>query len=298
MPVARRLAVAFAVVGLGVLSYAVPASATESQSGACLTNPRPDQLTGTLDAQRGVATVQARPGVDVCADVWLSVYTVPDTWVGPDFNRTAVPQKLYRPSTAGRVTGTATTTLTAAVPTCGAVQIDLYTPPEITAVNDTTGHDGHLIQGFIWRWYADGKPLLCGVETSPPVPTPTTTAPPVPTPTETTPAPTPTPTESTTAPTPTPTESTTPPPAPTASTTSPAPPTPTPAPTTPLSGLIPPGGATPGPIVAVPTTPAPPAPPVLASTGSNATVPLIGIGGVLLVAGIGLSVLGRRRKTA
>jgi LPXTG-motif cell wall-anchored protein len=293
MPVARRLAVAFAVVGLGVLSYAVPASATESRdSGACLTNPRPDQLTGTLDAQRGVATVRARAGVDVCADVWLSVYTVPDTWVGPDFNRTAVPQRLYRPSTPGRVTGTATTTLTAAVPTCGAVQIDLYTPPEITAVNDTTGHNGHLIQGYIWRWYADGQPLLCGVETSPPVPTPTETTP-TPTPTESTTAPTPTPTESTTPPTPT--ESTTAPtPTPTDSTT---PPTPTPAPTTPLSGLLPPGAA-PGPIVAVPTTPAPPAPPVLASTGSDATVPLLGIGGVLLVAGIGLSVLGRRRRTA
>lgn len=61
--------------------------------------------------------------------------------------------------------------------------------------------------------------------------------------------------------------------------------------------MLPPEGATPGQIVVVPTAPAPAAAPVLASTGSNATLPLIGFGGALLIAGIGLSVLGRR-KTA
>ncbi len=71
---------------------------------------------------------------------------------------------------------------------------------------------------------------------------------------------------------------------------------PVPEATTPLAGLIP-EGVTPGQIVAVPATPAPPATPVLASTGSNATLPLIGFGGALLVAGIALSLLGRR-KTA
>ncbi len=283
MSVARRFAVAFAVVGLGVLAYAVPASATESQtSEGCLTNPTPDQLIGTLEPRHGIAHVRAKPGLDICADVLLSVYTVPDTWVGTEFNQSAVPQTLYGKTTVGHVAGTAKTAMTVDVPKCGAVQVDLYTPPEITAVNDLTGHNGHLIQGYIWRWYANGKPLLCGAEGTP---TPTETTP-VPTPTETTPVPTPT----ETTPVPTPTETT---PVPTPTETTPAPET-----TTPLAVVIPPGGATPGPIVAVPTSPAPVTAPVLASTGSNATLPLIGFGGALLIAGIGLSVLGRRRRIA
>jgi hypothetical protein len=288
MSVARRFAVAFAVVGLGVLAYAVPASATESQtSEGCLTNPTPDQLIGTLEPRHGIAHVRAKPGLDICADVLLSVYTVPDTWEGAEFDRSAIPQHLYGKTTVGHVSGTAKTAMTVAVPTCGAVQVDLYTPPEITDVNDLTGHDGHLIQGYIWRWWANGKHLDCDVDSTSPTPTPTesTTSP---APTEST---SPAPTEST-SPAPTPTESSTAP-VPTETTTAPAPET-----TTPLAGIIPPEGVTPGPVVVVPVTPATPATPVLASTGSNATLPLIGFGGALLVAGIALSLLGRRRTTA
>jgi hypothetical protein len=291
MSVARRLAVAFAVVGLGVLAYAVPASATESQAGeGCITNPTPDQLIGTLEPRHGIAHVRAKPGLAICADVLLSVYTVPDTWEGAEFNRSAIPQHLYGKTTVGHVAGTAKTALTVAVPTCGAVQVDLYTPPEITDVNDLSGHDGHLIQGYIWRWWADGKHLDCDAGSTSPVPAPTeSTTSPAPTESTTSPAPT----ESTTAPA----ESTTGP-APTESTTAPVPTetttAPVPAATTPLAAIIPAGG-TPGPIVAVPAAPAPPAAPVLASTGSNATLPLIGFGGALLVAGIALSLLGRRK---
>jgi hypothetical protein len=278
MSVARRFAAAFAVVGLGVLAYAVPASATESSSSeGCLTNPTPEQFVSTMQPRNGIARVGAQPGLNLCADVWLSVYKVPDTWVGTEFNDTAIPQQLLD-STKGHVTGTDKQVLKVAVPTCGAVQIDLYTPPEITEVKDLTGHNGHLIKGFIWRWYVNGKPLLCTPEGTP-TPTPTTESP-TPTPTETSESPTPTPTETTESPTPTPTETES---------------TPAPVATTPLGAVIPPRGATPGPIVEVPTAPAPAAAPVLASTGSNATLPLVGFGGALLVAGVGLSVLGRRR---
>jgi hypothetical protein len=62
--------------------------------------------------------------------------------------------------------------------------------------------------------------------------------------------------------------------------------------------VIPPRGVSAGPIVEVPTAPAPATTPVLASTGSNATIPLLGIGVALLGAGIVLSLLGRRRRTA
>jgi LPXTG-motif cell wall-anchored protein len=280
MPVARRFAVAFAVVGIGVLAYALPASATESGYTDCITNPTPDQLAGTLDAVQGTATVHAKPGVSICSDVLLSAYKVPDTWVGSTFDKTAVPQTLIGESAVGQVEGTGTTALTVPLPGCGAVQVDLYLPPEITTVTTTTGHRGQLIKGAIFRFVDSyGKPIVC----EQPTPPTTTTAPP----TETTTAP---PTETTTA---TPPETTTAPP--TGTTTA------APTPTTTAAGTIAPAAppsVSAGPVVPVPTTPAPPAPPVLASTGSNATIPLIGIGVALLGAGIGLSLVGRRRRTA
>jgi hypothetical protein len=278
MPVARRFAAAFAVVGLGVLAYAVPASATESGSGdgACLTNPAPDQLAGTLDAHAGTATVRAKSGQNLCADVFLSAYTVPDTWVGPQFDKAALPQQLFGESDRATVKGYETATLTVALPDCGAVQVDLYTAPEITAVTTTAGHRGQLVKGEIFRFVDDtGAPVTC--QPSTPTPSPTTSSPsapetttPVPSPSETTGTPAPTPSETTPAQPPSESESTTP------------------------AAVKPP--ATPGPVTPVPTTPAPPATPVLASTGSNATIPLIGIGTALLGLGIGLSLLGRRRR--
>jgi LPXTG-motif cell wall-anchored protein len=291
MSVARRFAAAFAVVGLGVLAYAVPASATESGdgAGACLTNPAPDQLVGTLDAHAGTATVRAKSGQNLCADVFLSAYTVPDTWVGPQFDKTALPQQLFGHSDRATVKGYETATLKIALPDCGGVQVDLYTAPEITTVTSTAGHRGQLIKGAIFRFVdSAGIPVTCQPGT--PTPTPTTSSPSVP---ETTTPPAPTPSETTGSPTPSettgsPTPSETPSPSPSA-----------PATTTP-EVVVPPAvtPVTPGPVAPVPTTPAPPATPVLASTGSNATIPLIGVGAGLLVAGIGLSLLGRRRRTA
>jgi hypothetical protein len=199
MSVARRLAAAFAVVGLGVLAYAVPASATESSPDeACITNPTPGQLIGSLEPRQGIAHVHAQPGVNLCADVLFSVYTVPDTWSGKQFDATAIPQQIFGKTVVAHVKGTDRVTVTAPIPQCGAVQVDLYTPPEITEVTSLTGHNGHLVKGSIFRWFANGKPLPC-VETTP-TPTETATATPTPTPTETaTATPTPTPTETATA---------------------------------------------------------------------------------------------------
>jgi LPXTG-motif cell wall-anchored protein len=64
------------------------------------------------------------------------------------------------------------------------------------------------------------------------------------------------------------------------------------------AAVIPPTEGTPGPVAEVPTLPAANTTPVLASTGSNATIPLIGIGTALVGVGVLLSLLGRRRKTA
>jgi LPXTG-motif cell wall-anchored protein len=282
MSVARRLAAAFAVVGIGVLAYAVPASATESGE-ACIANPTPDQLVGTLDVQHGTATVRAHRGLEICGDVYLSVYTVPETWVGPQFDSTAVPQTIFGESDHVKVKGSETYGLKVAMPHCGPVQIDLYTAPEITEVATITGHSGHFIKGSIF-WYLDsaGKPLTC----EKPTPTPSETTP-SPSPSQTTPSPSP----SQTTPSPSPSE-TTPSTTPSETGSSSAPETTTPA------AVIPPTGGTPGPVTEVPTVPTSNTTPVLASTGSNATIPLIGFGAVLVVAGIGLSLLGRRRRTA
>lgn len=289
MSVARRFAAAFAVVGLGVLAYAVPASATGGgASTECITNPTADDLVAEIFPFRGSAEVRAADGVNVCADVVLSIYRVPATWKGKTFNETATPQTLLDSAT-GKVGGEGTLKLWVDVPKCGNLQIDLYFPPEITEVT-AAGHGTKLILGKIWRWYDDaGNRILCTdvpptptetATTTPPVPTPTetaTTTPPVPTPTETTTAPVPTPTETTTAPVPTTTETVTA--TPSATVTVPVP--------QPTEGL--------GTPVTILPPPAPPAPPVLAETGSNSTLPLIGIGLGLLVSGVALRLLGRRR---
>lgn len=278
MSVARRFAAALAVVGAGVLAYAVPASATGSEGGngggSCIENPSASDLEGDLDPQSGTAWVRGRDGRAVCADVLLSIYKVPDTWDGSGFNETAVPQQVIATAKA-TLKGTKKARLEVPVPNCGNVQIDLYLPPEITTV-DRAGHGSQLIKGYLWTPGAEnGHPKQCQPSPSPTTPSPTPTtpspAPTSPSPTVTTPAPT-TPAPTTT-PVPTPSET--------------VPVTPTPAPT---SGL----GAP------IPVTPAPtsPAPPALAETGSDSTIPLIGLGGVLLVAGTGLSLAARKRRTA
>ena len=266
MSVARRFAAALLVVGTGVLAYAVPASATgsESEGGQCITNPTEDQLVAHLYPRQGIARVRAVDGVDLCADVLLSIYRVPETWDGRDFNASAVPQTLLT-TARGKVEGTDKLELTVPVPDCGALQIDLYFPPEVTEVTGR-GHDGQLIQGlgYLWRWYESGKPKQCtppAEETTSPPPAEETTTPP-------------------------PAETTTPPPA--EETTTPPPPQET-------TTAVPPTQPIAGPIIKVPSTPPVRTPPVLAETGSDSTVPLLGLGIALLGAGIGLSLLGRRR---
>ena len=166
---------------------------------------------------------------------------------------------------AGKVEGTAKLELTVPVPTCGSVQVDLYFPPEITTLH-RAGHGSQLIQGYIWKNFEGGKPKLCDESTPTPTPTTPSATPTTPTTSPTTPAPT----------TPSETPSVTP--------TTTAPVTPTPSPTEGLGAPIP-----------VPPQQSPPAPPVLAETGSDSTIPLLGLGGALLLVGVGLSVVGRRR---
>jgi hypothetical protein len=263
MSVSRRLAAALAVVGAGVLAYAVPASATgngdgHGGGGKCIENPRPSDLEGHLDAESGTAWVRAKDGRAVCSDVLLSIYKVPDTWNGHGFNDTAVPQQVIATDRA-TLKGNKKVHLQVPVPDCGNVQIDLYLPPELKTV-DISGHPGsQYIAGYIWSPGSEnGHPKDCK---------PPTTSPTTPCPTPTTPSPTPT--------------------TPSATPTTTAPVTPTASPTSGLGAPIP-----------VPPQQAPPAPPVLAETGSNSTIPLIGLGGFLLVAGIGLSLVGRKPRTA
>jgi LPXTG-motif cell wall-anchored protein len=297
MPVARRFAAAFAVVGLGVLAYAVPASATDADTAATTTTgtalPCVDgtvlsnlelvvPAAGTLDPTTGVAVVRGKGGAPICAGtdvrLTLSVYRAPDIWDGTTFpGGHKDPAGLAWPQTelahqTKVLAGAQPVTLTVPIPTCGNVQIDLYTGYPIKKVGAGGTPRSKLLLAALWSVGGpNGHPTPCAPETAPPTTTspapPTTTAPAPPT---TTPAAPPT-TPSTTSAAPVPPVSTSP--------------EATPSPAQPIVEVTPPslGTAT---------------PPVLASTGSNATVPLIGIGLALLGAGIGLSLLGRRRKTA
>jgi LPXTG-motif cell wall-anchored protein len=297
MSVARRLAVAFAVVGLGVLAYAVPASATESGAadtaaatttdtsalpcvdGTVLSNLEVVVADGAkFDPTDGVAVVRGKGGAPICAGtdarLTLSLYHVPDTWDGTPFpggQKTgdaglAWPQTELAHQTAV-LKGDKPVTLTVAVPDCGNVQIDLYTGFPIKKVNAGGHPKSKLIFAALWSIGGpNGHPAVCAPETTPPSttsPAPTTTAP-----------------------------------------SSPAPPTTSPAAPTTSAASVPPVATSPGPpppaqpiVEATPPSVATTPPPVLASTGSSTTIPLLGLGVALLGAGIGLSLLGRRRKT-
>jgi LPXTG-motif cell wall-anchored protein len=292
MPVARRLAAAFAVVGLGVLAYAVPASATESGAtapdtgaslpcvdGTVLSNLEVVVAAGTkFDPTLGIAAVRGKGGAPICAGtetrLTLSIYHAPDTWDGTTFPGghqdpagLAYPQTELAHQTAV-LSGGKPVELSVPVPTCGNLQIDLYTGYPIKQIGPGGTPRSKLIFAALWSVGGkNGHPVLCTTPTTPP---PTTTAPPTPAPTTSVPS------------TPPPTTPSAPP---TTSAVAPPVETPSEVPSTPA----------PQPIDVV--TPPTATTPVLASTGSDATIPLIGIGTVLLVAGVGLSLLGRRRRT-
>jgi LPXTG-motif cell wall-anchored protein len=269
MPIARRFAAAFVVVGVGVLAYAATASATGSDE-QCHTIDK-SKLSWQLDVEGGHATVTAKESFDGCVDLILSSYTVPDTWDKQGFNETAVPQFAFDHA-RGKLHSDETLQLTVALPPCGAYQIDLYFPPQIDEVT-IAGHGQQLLAGALKDTARD-----CSTPSN----TDTTT------PVETT-----TPPEETTSPPPTtPVESTTPP----ATTTTSAPPTETqvvPPPSTPPT-TQPNQGPPPIPVTPPAGSP-PPVPPQLAETGSNSTIPLVGLGALLLTGGVVLSVVGRRR---
>jgi LPXTG-motif cell wall-anchored protein len=266
MSSARRFAAAFAVVGAGVLAYAVPASGTgDGVDYSCLKPDSYAAVAGNLavvaiDVEAASATVQAKHPFCEPVKVVLSTYVVPETWQPSDgWSEAAAPQDVYD-SDVAVIEGKEPVSLHAEVTDCGAMQTDLYwwVPKGIVEkVTYPEGHAGVFLAGGLWaRLDEQGKVIQCKPESPTPSPTTTPAAPTTSTPT--TPAPT-TPAPTTSAPKPTP---------------------------SPTEGL----GA---PIVVPMQTPPPP--PVLAETGSDSTVPIVGLGILLLGAGIGLSVVGRRR---
>jgi LPXTG-motif cell wall-anchored protein len=280
MPLARRAAVALAVMGAGVLAYAVPATAHGSGHGPnkhCVDGTQKDALEWVLEGENtmptGKAWVQTKDGRKLCepVDFVLSIYKVPDTWDGVRFDESAVPQHVIEHATGTLTGGDKKLKLEVSIPTCGNGQIDLYRAP----AEDNVGISGtpRLIAGSIFSvGGAPGHPASCTPppeSSSPPSesssPPPASSSPPV--------------------------ESSSPPPAssspPTESTTPPPPPSTTPA-ATPTTTIAPIGGA-------IPVVP-PAQPPQLAQTGSNSTLPLVGLGSLLLASGIGLSLAGRRRR--
>lgn len=282
MSVARRLAAALAVLGAGVLAYAVPASATDGNTApaagaGCVDATVKSNLEWGIDPKNGSAWVKATG--PVCADVEfiLSLYDVPETWDGSAFpggtapgskpgEGLAVPQAAVAHKTGWLVKKDAVPRklwLSLPLPDCGNVQIDLYLGRPLGRPIETVDANGHpanrLLAGLLGSIGGpNGQPKECEETPTPPV-TPSGT----PSPTPTTPTATPTP--------------------PAATPTTPPPPTTAP----PTEGLGAPIPVTP---------PAVRTPPVLAQTGSDSTVPLVGLGMLLLAAGVGLSLVGRRRS--
>src|SRR5215475_9087716 len=245
MILARRVAATLAIVGAGVLAYAVPVSATDRHAThECVNGAHRGNLNAHIDTASGVGTVTGKAALCEPVDIVFSIYKVPDTWDGAGFNGTAVPQHVLQ-TVKGTLHGEETLSLQVDLPACANVQADLYYPPEIPDI-DINGTGPGLIAGYIWQI---SPPSECKPETTTPSPTQTT-----PSPTETSPSPVPT-------------------------TTTIAPPPPI------------------RPIPLPPVGPPPP-PQQLPVTGSNSTIPLVGLGLVLLGSGIALSLIGRRRRTA
>jgi hypothetical protein len=297
MPLARRAAAALFVMGAGVLAYAVPATATgtDHHHGNCVDGTNQDDYTWSFEGQEslptGKAWIKVKDGRQLCTSqhIVLSIYKVPDTWDGlpfPGGNNSAVPQHVIAHATGTLdKNGHQKLYLQVPVPDCGNAQMDLYRAPKQDDV-DTSG-TARFIAGIIYSIGANGQaaphghPAPC---TPPPPPTttpppPTTTTPPPPTTTPPPPTTTPPPPPTTTPPT-----TTTPPPTTTPPTTTEAPPITTIVPTT----TAPPAAA---PIPVLPQQPT-----RLAETGSNSTIPLLGLGSLLVASGIGLSLAGRRRR--
>jgi len=282
MLIARRFAAALAVVGAGVLAYAVPVSASShpTHESECVDGTHRDNLIAHIEAETGDGTVRGKAPLCEPVDILLSIYKVPDTWDGSGFNGTAVPQHVIQ-TDRGTLAAGETLTLHVDLPACGNVQADLYYPPEITDV-DINGTGPRFIAGFIWSIGGPpGQPAECAPPTSPSPTSPSPTSPSPTSPSPTSPSPTsPSPTSpSPTSPSPTSPSPTSTVPVPTETTTTPPP----------IGQPIP---------VPPPAVASVPPPHKLAETGSSSTIPLIGLGAILLGAGIGLSLVGRRRDTA
>jgi len=284
MILARRVAAALAIAGAGVLAYAVPVSATgQHATHECVDGTHRDDLNGHIDTSSGVGTVTGKAALCAPVDILFSIYKVPDTWDGDAFNGTAVPQHVLQ-TVRGTLQGEETLSLQVGLPACGNVQADLYYPPEIPDI-DINGTGPGLIAGYIWQI---SPPTECKPATTTPSATETT-----PSATETTASETTASVAETTA---SPTETETPTGNPTETTPS-ATPTTTPATTPATTTTIAPPPPIGRPIPLPPVGPPPP-PQQLPMTGSNSTIPLVGLGLVLLGSGIALSLIGRRRRTA
>ena len=111
---------------------AVPAHATNT---TCIDGSKPENIVKTWNNVNGI-TVSTKDGKAVCKDttVFLTSYTMPDTWDGKGFNKTALPQTKFDSKSATFQAGAANQSyaLTVAMPKdCKNVQVDLYYAPEI-----------------------------------------------------------------------------------------------------------------------------------------------------------------------
>jgi hypothetical protein len=100
MSLARRVAAALAVTGVGVLAFAVPVAASsdadhDNPPADCVDGTVRDNLSFGVDADAGSAWVQGKGPLCEPVEILLSIYDVPDTWDGRNFNETAVPQTLF-----------------------------------------------------------------------------------------------------------------------------------------------------------------------------------------------------------
>lgn len=132
---------ALLVLATATLS-ALPAHATTNTT--CIDGSKPENIVKTWNSVNGI-TVSTKDGKPVCKDttVFLTSYTMPDTWDGKGFNKTALPQTKFDSKSTTFKAGekNASVALKVSLPEdCKNAQIDLYYAPEIKQL--TTGGHG------------------------------------------------------------------------------------------------------------------------------------------------------------
>lgn len=175
-----RFGAGLAALGLAVMVGGLYVQAQASNSStSCLDEKKASSYITKFT--RGTGTISTKSGMPLChsTNLVLESFSMPDTWDGKGFNKTAIPQTMFGSTdvTLPGAQANVSKTLNVSTPAnCKNTQLDFYFPPAYEDITTLTGDDARYIGGMIF-----GK-TTSNCSTPSPTPTPTPPASPTPTP--------------------------------------------------------------------------------------------------------------------